>query len=423
MNSSVKDSHPQAMVTADGVPLKVSLSRAKRKAQIRALWLVTPLFLFILLTFFIPIVTMLLRSVDNTVVSEVLHRTVPVLQGWDQTGDTIPDETVFVALHQDFVDGYKNKTIGSPGRRLNYEKPGFSSLFRKTARKSKKFEPPYQAAFISADKKWGDMDYWRVLKRESGLKTDSYYLSALDYQYNEAGERVAKSPDRAIYLKLFGRTFWLSFVITSICLVLAFPISYLLSTLPARSSNLLMILVLLPFWTSLLVRTSAWIALLQQEGVINDLLVGVGFLADDNRLAMIHNQTGTIIAMVHVLLPFMVLPLYSVMKTIPPTYMRAARSLGANPLTAFVRVYMPGTVPGIGAGSILVFIIAIGYYITPALVGGQSGTLISNFIAYHLEASLNWGLAAALGTILLAAVFALYILYDKIVGIDNMKLG
>lgn len=423
MNSSVESTDSQVMVTADGVPLKVSLSRAKRKAQIRALLLVTPLFLFILLTFFIPIVSMLLRSVDNTVVSETLHRTVPMLQGWDQTGDTIPDETVFVALHQDFVDGFKNKTIGSPGRRLNYEKPGFSSLFRKTARKSKKFEPPYQAAFIEADKKWGDVGYWRVLKRESRLNTDSYYLAAVDYKYDDAGERIAKAEDQAIYLNLFGRTFWISLVITSICLVLAFPISYLLSTLPAKSSNLLMILVLLPFWTSLLVRTSAWIALLQQEGVINDLLVGVGFLADDNRLAMIHNQTGTIIAMVHVLLPFMVLPLYSVMKTIPPTYMRAARSLGANPFTAFVRVYLPGTVPGIGAGSILVFIIAIGYYITPALVGGQSGTLISNFIAYHLESSLNWGLAAALGTILLAAVFALYILYDKIVGIDNMKLG
>jgi len=208
-----------------------------------------------------------------------------------------------------------------------------------------------------------------------------------------------------------------------LCLILAYPISYLLSTLPARTSNLLMILVLLPFWTSLLVRTSAWIAILQQEGVINDILVWFGFLADDNRLAMIHNQVGTIVAMVHVLLPFMVLPLYSVMKNIPPSYMRAARSLGANPFTAFVRVYMPNTVPGIGAGAILVFIISIGYYITPALVGGQSGTLISNYIAYHLESSLNWGLAAALGAILLGLVLALYLLYDRIVGIDNMKLG
>ena len=184
-----------------------------------------------------------------------------------------------------------------------------------------------------------------------------------------------------------------------------------------------MILVLLPFWTSLLVRTSAWIALLQQEGVINDLLVWIGVVADDARLQTIHNQIGTVVAMTHILLPFMVLPLYSVMKTIPPSYMRAALSLGANPVMAFFRVYFPQTVPGIGAGGILVFIIAIGYYITPALVGGTKGTLISNFIAYHISTSLNWGLAAALGIILLGLVLALYLLYDKIVGIDNMKLG
>ena len=196
-----------------------------------------------------------------------------------------------------------------------------------------------------------------------------------------------------------------------------------MSALPVRQSNLLMIMVLLPFWTSLLVRTSAWIAILQQEGVINDLLVWIGAISQDGRLAMIHNRTGTIVAMVHVLLTFMVLPLYSVMKTIPPNYMRAARSLGANPFTAFVRICLPNTVPGIGAGVILVFIISIGYYITPALVGGQSGTLISNFIAYHLQVSLNWGLAAALGTILLVTVLMLYVLYDKVVGTDNMKLG
>jgi putative spermidine/putrescine transport system permease protein len=184
-----------------------------------------------------------------------------------------------------------------------------------------------------------------------------------------------------------------------------------------------MIMVLLPFWTSLLVRTSAWIALLQREGVINDFLVSLGLIDDAGRLAMIHNQTGTIIAMTHILLPFMILPLFSVMKTISPSYVRAARSMGATPFTAFRRVYFPNTIPGIGAGGILVFILAIGYYITPALVGGTDGTLISNFIAYHISSSLNWGLAAALGTILLLLVLALYILYDKVVGIDNMKLG
>ena len=190
-----------------------------------------------------------------------------------------------------------------------------------------------------------------------------------------------------------------------------------------RTANLLLILVLLPFWTSLLVRTSAWKVLLQQQGVINDTLVWLGLVADDARLTMINNQFGTIVAMTHILLPFMILPLYSVMKTIPPSYVRAAKSLGATPTTAFRRVYFPQSVPGIGAGCILVFILSIGYYITPELVGGTTGTFISNRIAFHISPSLNWGLAAALGTILLVVVLVLYWVYDRIVGIDNVSLG
>ncbi|MEH6458094.1 MAG: ABC transporter permease, partial [Cocleimonas sp.] len=232
-----------------------------------------------------------------------------------------------------------------------------------------------------------------------------------------------KAEDTRIYIDLFKRTMWLSCLITFLTVLFGYPIAYLLATLKTKTSNLLMILVLLPFWTSLLVRTSAWIALLQKEGVINDTLVGIGLIADDSRLSMIHNSTGTLIAMTHILLPFMILPLFSVMKTINPSYVRAARSMGATGFTAFRRVYFPNTIAGIGAGGILVFILSIGFYITPALVGGVDGTMISNFIAYHISQSLNWGLAAALGAILLAVVLVLYILYDKLVGIDNMKLG
>jgi putative spermidine/putrescine transport system permease protein len=306
---------------------------------------------------------------------------------------------------------------------MNYEKPGFSSLFRITARKTSKMEAPYKEAFIKAHKKWGDIETWRYLKREAGIYTLSYYLAAMDLSYGASGNISPKSDKEAIYLKLFWRTLKLSMLITLLCLILAYPIAYLLSTLPVKTSNLLMILVLLPFWTSLLVRTTAWIALLQQQGVINDVLVAIGLIGDDGRLAMIHNATGTVVAMTHILLPFMVLPLYSVMKTIPPTYMRAAKNLGATPTVAFIRVYFPNTISGIGAGGILVFIISIGYYITPALVGGVDGTLISNFIAYHMSTSLNWGLAASLGVMLLGIVLVLYYIYDKIVGIDNMKLG
>jgi putative spermidine/putrescine transport system permease protein len=214
-----------------------------------------------------------------------------------------------------------------------------------------------------------------------------------------------------------------SFIVTIACLILSYPVSYLLATLPMRISNLLMICVLMPFWTSLLVRIVAWMIMLQQEGVVNDSLVALGVLNDDNRLAMMYNFNGTVIVMTQILLPFMILPLYSVMKTIPPTYMRAAQNLGATPTMAFIRVYMPQTIPGIGAGCILVFIVAIGYYITPELVGGKDGRLIGNMVAYHMQRSLNWGLAAAMGSILLFTILVLYWLYDKIIGIDNMKMG
>lgn len=411
------------LVTADGVPLKTSLARAQRRGKLKAIGLVVPLFLFILVTFFTPIIDMLFRSVENRLVGEIMHHTVPLLQNWDEQSGQLPDEAVFAALAEDFIEAKETKLGGKVARRLNYEKPGFSSLFRKTTRKANTLEAPYQRAFIDVDEKWGDIENWKVFKRESAAFTISYYLAALDLGYGEAGEIARNAADQRIYLNLFWRTMWISLFITFLCLILAYPISYLLSVLPTAKSNLLIILVLLPFWTSLLVRTTAWIALLQQEGVINDIVVWLGLVGDDNRLAMIHNRTGTIVAMVHILLPFMVLPLYSVMKTIPPSYMRAAKSLGAPPFTAFVRIYMPNTVAGIGAGSILVFILAIGYYITPELVGGQSGTLISNFIAFHMSSSLNWGLAAALGAILLGVVLVLYFLYDRIVGIDNMKLG
>ncbi|GJL82720.1 MAG: polyamine ABC transporter substrate-binding protein [marine bacterium B5-7] len=413
----------QVMTTADGTPLKVSLAKAQRRLKIRALLLVAPLLLFILITFFVPVFDMLFRSVENQIVPEVLENTAPLLLKWDDRDGELPPEEVFAAAKEDFVKGAKAKTILRVGSRMNYEQSGFSSLFRKTARRAKNFESPYKEAFIKADRKWGDLDTWRILKRESGAFTISYYLAAMDLSYGPSGDITMKPKGEAIYLTLFWRTLKLSFLITILCLALAYPISYLMSTLPLKTSNLLMILVLLPFWTSLLVRTTAWIALLQQEGVINDLLVYFGLITDDNRLAMIHNATGTVVAMTHILLPFMVLPLFSVMKTIPPTYMRAAKNLGATPTVAFIRVYFPNTVSGIGAGGILVFIISIGYYITPALVGGVDGTLISNFIAYHMSTSLNWGLAAALGVLLLGIVLVLYYFYDKIVGVDNMKFG
>lgn len=412
------------VLAADGTPLKASLNKALRRQKLRALMLIAPLLLFVLLTFIFPIVDMLFRSVENDIVSNTIPRTVIALQDWDQTTGEAPSEQVFIALYEDLQISVAAKTHTRLGSRLNYEKTGMSSLFRKTGRRIKRMDEtiPLMDQFVDINEDWADVEVWGTIKTYSSKYTAGYFLTAVDRSLTHEG--IQERPENEqIYLKLFWRTMVLSVTITGSCLLLGYPIAWILANLPMRTANMLMILVLLPFWTSLLVRTSAWKVLLQDQGVINNLLVAIGIIDDANRLALINNATGTIIAMTHILLPFMILPLYSVMKTIPQNYTRAAKSLGATDWTAFWRVYFPQSVPGIGAGAILVFILAIGYYITPELVGGTSGIFISNRIAYHISSSLNWGLGAALGTILLVLVLALYWVYDTLVGIDNVKLG
>jgi putative spermidine/putrescine transport system permease protein len=178
---------------------------------------------------------------------------------------------------------------------------------------------------------------------------------------------------------------------------------------------------LLPFSTSILVRTTAWVVLLQTNGLINDLMMWLGLLSE--RVQLIYNRGGTILAMTHIQLPFTVLPIYSVMKTISPTHMRAARSLGAGPFHAFWRVYFPQTLPGVGAGCLLTFILCLGYYITPALVGGPLDQMVSYFVALYTNRELNWGMASALGAVLLAVTMVFYMVFNRLIGADKMKLG
>ncbi|WP_171179193.1 ABC transporter permease [Ruegeria sp. HKCCD8929] len=548
------------VLAADGTPLKRSLARALRMQKLRALMLIAPLLLFVLLTFIAPIADMLFRSVENKIVVTTLPRTVQALQEWDSNSGEAPGEAVFQELYYDMFVAAEAKEHTKLGTRLNYERTGISSLFRSSGRKVDDIgedhvkaienasdkalkdealwfeimtggagaetndaplsagrqrlsnltdtsfsgdigfvpgsaiseilpettqaytdfalftavadndvvaeEDPWETAFVALatelqadparldgyagpgadalkaaaeavaglepiafkpafldiDKDWGDSENWKTIQIYSPRTTNGYFLNAVDLQKGTDGIE-ARPENQQIYITLFTRTLIMSLIITGSCILLGYPVAWILANLPTRTANVLMILVLLPFWTSLLVRTSAWKVMLQQQGVINEVLVWLGMVPDEARLVMINNQFGTIVAMTHILLPFMILPMYSVMQTINPTYLRAAKSLGATNWTAFWRVYFPQSVPGIGAGSILVFILAIGYYITPEIVGGTKGVFISNRIAYHISSSLNWGLAAALGTILLVVVLLLYWAYDQIVGIDNVKLG
>ena len=409
------------ILTTDGKPLKDALQISLRRSKLRAMALVAGPLLFLIFLFIIPIGNMLARSVDDSLVNRVFPTTLEQFEAWDKTSE--PPEALFAAFVNDMKSAEK-LDVGKVSTRMNYAKPGWKSLVKRTARKIKKIkEAPYKAALIKIDERWADKEFWLSLGIMKDKRTFGYFLNSVDKTYDFDKNIISVKEEQRVYNLLWYRTLMVSFIVTIACLILSYPVSYLLATLPMRISNLLMICVLMPFWTSLLVRIVAWMIMLQQEGVVNDSLVALGVLNDENRLAMMYNFNGTVIVMTQILLPFMILPIFSVMKTIPPSYMKAAQNLGATPTLAFIRVYMPQTIPGIGAGCILVFIVAIGYYITPELVGGKDGRLIGNMVAFHMQRSLNWGLAAAMGTILLVVILLLYWVYDKIIGIDNMKMG
>ena len=406
------------------------VARARNAAGLRAWLLVLPLVAFIGVTFIAPLGAMLTRSVHNPVVADALPETLQALGAWD--GESVPAEAVFAAAARELEAAREARTLGRVATRINRLESGMRGVVTRTARGLRNIDRSLVPA--AADTFWRDTmtgihgaweepSAWLAVRRAGERYTARHYLNALDLERDRDGRIVAQPPDMRIYLPLLGRTLLVSLAITLLCLALGYPVAYMIAQAPPRRANLLLLLVLVPFWTSLLVRTTSWIVLLQSEGVVNDILVATGLIGDAERLAMIYNMTGTMVAMAHVLLPFMVLPLYSVMRTIPPHYMRAATSLGGTFFQAFRRVYWPQTLPGVGAGSLLVFILAIGYYITPALVGGRTGQLISNMIAYHMQQSLNWGLAAALGGLLLAGVVVLYLLFDRLVGVERMRLG
>ena len=452
------------LLTNDGVPLKASLKKSLRRTKIRSFLLLLAPLLFLLIMFVTTIGSLLSRSVDDVDINRVLPETFAQYELWEDKSQ-VPNEEMFAAVINDIRTTHKvedsngknigKNLLGKAGTRMTYEFSGWRSLLLKTVKsatsvnkrskeevKPYKWEAPYKEKMIKRDKRWGKVEFWQSLGAMKDPYTFGYYLNAVDLRYDANKNIIEKKEHLKIYKTIWIRTLQVSLMVTIFCLILAYPVSYLLATLPMRTSNLLMICVLMPFWTSLLVRIVAWMIMLQQNGVVNDTLVGIlpcfeGMVnlpffgetnldlcfSDEDRIPMMYNFTGTIIVMTQVLLPFMILPIYSVMRGVPPSYMKAAQNLGATPTRAFIRVYMPQSVPGIGAGCILVFIVAIGYYITPELVGGKDGLMIGNFVAREMQTTLNWGLAAAMGAMLLAAVLILYWAYDRLIGIDNLKMG
>jgi putative spermidine/putrescine transport system permease protein len=400
---------------ADPVPLKSKLRKAEKKREFQAFGLILPALLFCIVFFAFPIISMLKLSVENNEVQAELPRTVEIIKTWN--GKDIPNEDVFNALALDMKKAYREKTLPKAGVRLNYEIPRFRSLLIKSARRISKLPSgPYKEALIKIDERWNEIKYWAAIKRNTSSFTSHYFLKSFDLEYSENNEIKLKPDDSRIYINILMRTIWISFLITVLCLILGYPVAYFLATQPPERTAIFMFFVLVPFWTSLLVRTLAWVVLLQEHGVINDTLIWLGI--SEERFRLVFNRPGLIIAMTHVLLPFMILPIFSVMKRIDPHYMKAAKSLGAHPVIAFITIYIPLSKAGIGAGSLLVFILAVGYYITPELVGGPGDQFISHYIASFTNELLNWGQASALAILLLVTIIALFTVFSR-----YMKVG
>ncbi|WP_113626099.1 ABC transporter permease [Pectobacterium peruviense] len=392
--------------------LKQQLWIAQKAYKKRSLLLIAPLFLFIVVSFLFPITSILGKSVSNPELRDNMPQTIAAMRLW--SGNDVPDEAVFRALVGDLRDARSSGKLSSITKRLGYEGSEYRTLITRTLRKlPAEGSSDVRDQLIREQPMWGELATWQTFDRAARPFTSYYLLAVFDHKVDATTQQIVPLPaDQALYVDVLLRTLLMAGVVTLLCVGLGYPLAYWLAKQPSNRANLLLILVLLPFWTSLIVRTASWIVLLQSGGLINRSLIGTGII--DEPLVLVFNRIGVYISMTHILLPFFILPLYAVMKGISPNYVRAAISLGAHPFIAFWRVYVPQTYAGVTAGALLVFMMAIGYYITPALLGGPSDQMLSYFVAFFTNTTMNWGMAAALGTQLLIIVTLLYVVYIRV---------
>ena len=397
---------------------------AGKRRRVTSLLLVAPLLVYVLLTFMLPIGMMLFKAVENVELVRAIPQTTAELSRWTprNAGD-LPPDMVFTTFVKE-VSAAPRNLVGEAARRLNYEVSGYRTLLTSTIRKLRVLpddlaEGSAARQFLAGiDKRWEDPVYWHAMKRASPTYTPYYMLAAVDLTVDDAGDIVRAPEEQRTYVDILLRTLGTAAVVTLVCALLGYPLANLMVIAPRPFSILLIIAVMLPFWTSLLARTSAWIVLLQREGLVNSLLGSLGLIQQP--LELIFNTSGLYIVMIHMMLPFMVLPLYSTMKGIPPHFMRASASLGAHPIRGFLNVYLPMTLPGVGAGVLLTFIVTAGYYLTPSLVASARDQMIGYFIAFFANTTINWGMASALGIILLTCTVAVYFLAARTVGVRQL---
>ena len=377
--------------------------------------LVAPLTLFLLAIFLVPVAGLLSLAVTEASVQRGLPRTVEALRGW--SGTALPDDAAFGALAADLAAGRGDPALMVAASRLNQDTAGLRGAVLATARAMEAGPPgsDARAHIIAADPAWAKVETWGAIRRTAGPLSDTELLAALDLRRDARGVIGPVDPERAIFRQVLLRTLATAALVTMLSLALGYPLAALLARVPAGAAGWLMLLVLLPLWTGVLVRTAAWMALLARHGPVNQALLAVGLFAAPREL--LFTRFAVVVAMLHILLPYMILPLYAVMRRIPEDHLRAAASLGAAPARAFWRVWLPQTAPGIAAGVLLVFIQALGAYVTPALLGGGADQMLPWFIGYAANQSGEWGLAAALSLVLLVAVGLLAAVWTRIAGL------
>ena len=354
----------------------------------------------VVLALVLPLALSLATAVRDPELRAALPTTATLLRDWDGTG--LPPEPAFAALADELRAAEAGQFLGGLARRLNFERSGMRGLLLRTARAD--LAAPFTMSLPALDPRWGEPATWAMLRRAALGLTPLYLLRALDLDLAPDGSIAVQPADQAIFLPLFWRTLAISLQVTLLTLLIAYPAAYTIARLPPRQARIATVLVLVPFWVSILVRTTAWFILLQREGPVNALLLAMNVI--DHPLQLIFTRFAVLVAMVHVLLPFAILPMAGVMRRIDPALARAATSLGATGLQHFRRVYLPLSLPGVGAGGLMVFMLSVGFYVTPSLVGGTGDQMVSLFIAEYTTASLNWGMAAALATLLLALTAA-----------------
>lgn len=386
------------------------MNRASARDRMGALLLIVPLLAFLAVFFLWPLWTMVRASVVDDTVSRVLPRTAAAIVSWN--GQGLPPAEVHEALIEDLRQTEDQQALGETVRRLNSAVSGFRTLLTRTTNAVRDAANSGAIDLGELDRRWKEPRFWLALKEAVPPYTDRNLLAAVDLKRDASGSIVSEDPGASANRLIMLRTFWIAAIVTLACAAIGLPYAMLAAAVTGWKRTVLLLAVLVPLWTSLLVRTTAWFVLLQNEGLINGALQALGLT--DGPLPLIFNRVGVVIAMTHVLLPFMVLPIYSVLLSVPRNLMQAAASMGAGPLRAFWRVLLPLSLPGLLSGSLLVFMVAIGYYITPALVGGANDQMISSVIAFYALGTANWGLAGALGVILLLVTMMLYFIYGRL---------